>query len=195
MTDQVQSNDPAGNILPVTFTLRDGRTCTIRLMIEDDAAELCDVFPKTHVESDFLNWLPGEFQMTVEEERRFLRDTLACQPSIGLVVVVDGCIIAMGGAHANPRKRYKHHSEFGLTVLKAFWGMGIGRKIMETLDDWGRSAGLHKATLCVFHDNAGAIALYRSMDFIDQGRLVDHALRADGTYGDVIMMAKFYERI
>ena len=194
MTDQVHSDHAAGNNYPVIFALRDGRDCSIRLMIEDDAAELCEVFPKTHLESDFLNWLPGEFQLTVEEERKFLRDTLACQPSIGLVVVVDGRIIAMGGAQGQARKRYKHHAEFGLTVLKAYWGMGIGRKIMETLDNWARAAGLRKATLCVFHDNAGAIGLYRSLDFIDQGRLIEHALRADGTFGDVIMMAKFYEQ-
>ena len=44
-------------------------------MLEADAEALLAFLPQTHTESDFLNWLPGEFQMTVDEERKFIRET------------------------------------------------------------------------------------------------------------------------
>lgn len=54
---------------PVTFALADRRQCLLRGATEEDAAELCEFLPKTHTESDFLNYVPGEFDKTVEEEQ------------------------------------------------------------------------------------------------------------------------------
>ena len=178
--------------LPLTITLQDGRTCHLRAMLEDDAEELCFVFPQSHGESDFLNWMPGEFDWSVEKEREFIRERLSHDRAIGLVAEVDGRIIGMGGAWSMDFKRFAHHAELGLTVLKEFWGWGIGRKIMEVLVDWGRRRGLRKMYLKVFHDNHRAIKLYESFGFIKEARLREDVLRADGSYGDAIIMARFY---
>lgn len=79
---------------PTTFQMKNGLSCTIRVMVEADAAELCEFMPKSHQESDFLNYLPGEWTMTVEEEVEFIRERKESDKSILLVAEVDGCIVA-----------------------------------------------------------------------------------------------------
>jgi RimJ/RimL family protein N-acetyltransferase len=176
-------------VLPHTVDLRDGRGCLIRPMTEDDAEALCAFLPAAHRESDFLNDLPGEFTKTVEEEKEFIRDHNAKPCSISMVAEVDGCIAGIAGGAVQERRRFVHHAEIGLAVAKAFWGQGIGRKLMERLVLWGRRAGLRKLYLKVFHDNDRAIALYRSLGFVEEARLVEDVLRADGTYGDTLIMS------
>jgi RimJ/RimL family protein N-acetyltransferase len=161
-------------------------------MVEGDAEELCSLLPQTHAESDFLNYRPGEFDMNVEQEREFIREHNAKPGSVAWVAEVDGEIVGFGGAMSPPYKRLSHHAEFGLAVVKAYWGLGIGRKLCDWIDDWGKGAGLRKMYLRVFAHNERAIALYESLGYVEEGRLKGDVLRGDGTYGDTIIMAKFF---
>jgi RimJ/RimL family protein N-acetyltransferase len=181
-----------GLVLPFTFTLKDSRECLIRGMVEDDAEELCEFLPKTHIESDFLNYLPGEFDKTVEQEREFIREHNAKPCSISMTAVAEGRIVAVAGGASPEQRRYVHHAECGLVVLKEFWGAGLGRELMECLVEWARQAGLRKLNLKVFADNTRAIRLYESLGFVEEGRLKGDVLRGDGTYGDTLIMAHFF---
>lgn len=175
------------------FTLRDGRLCVIRLLTADDAEAACDIFPRTHEESDFLLHFPGEFDLTVEQEREFIRERFEKENSTLLTAEVDGRLVAFAGAESTKFKRQQHHAELGVTVTKAFWAMGLGRKLTECLIDWARQRGLRKLYLRVYDDNERAIALYDSLGFAEEGRLRGDVLRADGRYTDVIVMAKYFE--
>ena len=177
---------------PVPFELRDGRTCAIRAWREDDAAQLVSVMPKMTAESDFLAYMPGEFKMTVEQEVEFIRNHHAKPQSWSVLVELDDNIIAFASGESQDRKRYAHHAEFGLTVARDYWGQGLGRKLTELAIDWGRQIGLHKLYLRVFDHNLRAIKLYESTGFVEEARLKDDLLRGDGTYGDTIVMARYY---
>lgn len=177
---------------PVSFSLRDGRGAVLRLVTEEDAEELLEFFPRTHTESEFLNWFPGEFEMTLEQEREFIRDHTNKRGAIAVAAIVGGRIVACGGATPAKHRRFAHQTEIGLTVARAFWRQGIGRKITEYLVEWGRRQGLRKMLLRVFADNVRAIPLYESLGFVEEGRLKGDGLRADGTYRDTILMSKFY---
>lgn len=179
-------------MLPMRFELKDGPECILRNMVEDDAEELCRVLPQTHVESEFLNYQPGEFNLSVEQEREFIREHNAKACSIGLVAEVDGRIICYAGGASPHFKRMAHHAEFGLAILEAYWGQGVGRRVCQCIEDWGRSVGLRKMYLRVFSHNDRGIALYRSLGYVEEGRLKGDLLRHDGTYGDTIVMAKFF---
>jgi len=193
MNETSHNDRPSGLVdLPMRVKLKDGRECVIRTMTEDDATQLCEILPRTHAESDCLNYLPGEFDKTVEQERTFIREHNAKPRSLSMVVEVDGRIVAYGGAAGDQRRRFHHHAEFGLCVVQAFWRQGLGRVLTEYAVEWGRRLGLRKLYLKVFADNTKAIALYRSAGFIEEARLPGDYQRADGTYGDTIIMAKVY---
>jgi RimJ/RimL family protein N-acetyltransferase len=157
-----------------------------------DAEELIALLPQTHTESDGLKYLPGEFKMTVEQERDFICQRLDNPKMVGFAAVVEERIAALAGAWTQDFRRLAHHAELGVTVVKEFWGLGLGRKMMEVVLDWGARRGLRKMYLQVFDHNDRAIRLYRNMGFVEEGRLREDILRGDGTYGDTIVMARYY---
>jgi RimJ/RimL family protein N-acetyltransferase len=175
--------------LPFEYKLKDGRACFVRAIAEEDAEAFLSFFPPRLSESDFLNYMPGEFSKTLEEERKFIRDHMARPGSTALVAFVEGELVATAGAESKPLKRYAHQTELGLVVAEPYWQQGIGRKLMEWLIDWSGAEGLKKVTLRVFADNANALELYRSLGFVEEARLQGDALKADGTYRDTILMA------
>lgn len=177
--------------LPRVFELDTNGQCTIRASVESDAAAILSFLPRTHLESDFLNYLPGEFDFSLEQEREFLRRHRETPGHIALIAEMEGQIVGTAGASVNGLRRYNHQCELGIVVGKSHWGRGIGRKLMQTLIDWGHAEGFRKMGLRVFVSNDRAIALYRSLGFVDEGRLVGDVLAGDGTYGDTIIMSKF----
>ncbi len=184
---------PADDLLPCALPLSDGRVCLLREMVEDDAAGIIEFLPITHVETDFVNYLPGEFDWTVEREREFLRSRFANPLSISMAAHVDGRIIGLAGAAAPEWKRMHHHAEIGLVILKEFWGQGIGRKMMDINVEWGRRVGLRKMYLRVVHYNQRARRMYEAMGFVEEARLHEDVRRVDGTYGHTITMSLVYD--
>jgi RimJ/RimL family protein N-acetyltransferase len=161
-------------------------------MLEEDADELCALLPRIHAESDSVNYFPGEFDKTVEQEQEFIRDHNAKACSIAMVAQIERRIVGVAGGASTEFRRFAHHAECGLAILKQFWGQGLGRKMMECLIDWSRRAGHRKLYLKVFDHNERAIKLYKSLAFVEEARLEGDVLRGDGTYGDTIIMAKFF---
>ncbi len=188
-----ESVGPDSFRLPLQFVLRNGRECVLRAVTEDDAREILTVLPQTHAESDFLNYLPGEFQLTLEQEREYIREHGSQPRSLLMCADLSGRIIAMTGAVQQKFRRCAHHAEFGITIRKEFWGVGLGRKLTECVVAWAGAAGLHKLYLRVFADNHRAIGLYRSLGFVEEGHLRADVLRADGRYGDTLIMAKYFD--
>jgi RimJ/RimL family protein N-acetyltransferase len=177
--------------LPRCVRLKDGRQVVIDRSVENDAAELLEFLPLTHRESDFLGYLAGEFNFTIEQEQEFIRLPTTLPNTLLLVARDNGRIVATAGAIGSKFKRAAHQTELGITVAGAYRGVGLGRHLMECMIDWAEDRQLRKLTLRVFTDNHGAIALYRSLGFVQEGLLRGDALRADGAYGDTLVMAKF----
>ena len=186
-------DDPSLVTLPRRFQTKMGDPVILRRVREEDAEQICAILPQAHRESDFLNWMPGEFDWTAEREREFIRDHVHRRGAIILCAESDDRIIALAGAHPMPFRRFTHHAEIGITVLKDHWGRGLGRTLVEFLVAWGRAEKLAKLTLRVFEDNHRAMGLYRALGFAEEGRLRGDALRADGRYSDTILMARFLD--
>jgi RimJ/RimL family protein N-acetyltransferase len=189
----MQQNKATIEMFPRMVTLQNGRSCTLRHVTEDDAQEILTFLPITHIETDFVNYLPGEFKMTLEEEKEFIRKHTGKRGAIALCAVVDGRIVALGGAEPAPHGRFSHQTEVGLVVRKEFWHLGIGRAMMDALIEWGRHIGLHKMCLRTFADNVRAHTLYVRLGFVEEGRLRDDRQRRDGSFGDTIVMALFFD--
>ncbi|MCO6438470.1 MAG: GNAT family N-acetyltransferase [Phycisphaerae bacterium] len=179
--------------LPRTLTFRDGRSAIIRQVVEADAGRVLEVLPQGHRETEFLAYMPGEFDWTVEQEREFIRVRAELQDGILIGAEVGGRLVALAGAERSPRRRYRHHAELGMTVLRDYWGLGIGQALMDGIVAWACDRRLRKLYLRVFADNARAHRLYVRCGFVEEGRLRDDGMRSDGTLVDTIVMARFFE--
>ncbi len=176
----------------VQFQLHDRRRCLIREVSEDDAERVLEVFRKAAGESDFLARLPDEIELTVGEEREYIRERIErCNATLILAEVEDG-IAAVAGVEGLKQRKFAHHGELGMSVLRAYWRLGIGRRMLEYLVAWAQEQGLRKLFLRVFDHNQRAFELYGKAGFTEEGRLIGDVLRADGSYGDTIILAKHF---
>lgn len=164
--------------------LKDDRLLVIREATEHDAHALLDYVAAIGGESDFLSFGPGEFELSEAEEESVLRRYHDSHNQIYLLGLVDGAIVAALSFAAGRRPRLRHTGEFGLSVRKAYWGLGIGSLLVDALLDWARSTGIvTKINLRVRTDNRRAMALYEQKGFVIEGTIRREIL-LDGTYYD-----------
>jgi len=152
-------------------TLKDGRTCTLRNGTEQDGQALLDIFNLTHAQTDFLLTYPEESTYTVEEEAEFLKQKTESTDEIEILAELDGAVVGTAGIECVARKeKTRHRAEFGISVDKSYWGLGIGRALTEACMECAKSAGYVQVELKAVAENKNALALYKSAGFVEYGR-------------------------
>jgi len=151
--------------------LKDGRTCTLRNGTAEDAQGLLDIFNRTHAQTDYLLTYPEESSHTAQQEAEYLRQKTQSADEIEILAELDGTVIGTAGIGCVARKeKTRHRAEFGISVDKAFWGLGIGRALTEACIECARTAGYVQLELEAVAENKNALALYRSVGFVEYGR-------------------------
>ena len=153
------------------ITLKDGRTCLLRSGTAEDAQAVLEIFILTHAQTDFLATYPEETTFTVDQEAAFLQKKLESENELELIAVVDGKIAGTAGIDAlGRREKMRHRASFGISIDRAYWGLGIGRAMTEACIECAKKAGYAQLELDVVADNERAVHLYRSLGFTEYGR-------------------------
>ena len=154
-----------------TVVLRNGKEALIRNGDAPDGLAVFENFNQTHEETDYLLSYPDENSHDPEQEARFLEEKAKSPNEIELVAVVDGKVAGTAGIEAVGKKdKVKHRAEFGISVLKAYWGLGLGRALAGACIRCAREAGYDQLELNVVADNDRAVSLYKSLGFEAYGR-------------------------
>ena len=154
-----------------TVKLKDGRECVLRNGTAADAQAVLDVFNLTHFETDFLGSYPDESTLTPEGEADFLQKQTDSDNAIELLAEIEGKAVGLAGISCvRPREKTRHRAEFGISVAKEYWGLGIGRALMRACIACAKSAGYAQLELEAAAENERAIALYESVGFVEYGR-------------------------
>ena len=154
-----------------TVTLKDGRACILRNGTASDGQALLDIFNLTHTQTDYLLTYPEEHSYTAEDEAELLRRKTDSVDEIELLAELDGKVVGSAGIGSVGRKeKIRHRAEFGISVDKAYWGLGIGRALTEACVECTKKAGYAQLELEVVAENKSAIALYKSVGFVEFGR-------------------------
>jgi len=132
---------------------------------------------------------PGEFTLTVDQERRFIADRAAEDNSLFLVAEVMGQIVAVLTLRGGIRHAVRHEAVLGITVAKEWRGRGVGDTMMSRAVDWARQSGvITRIELQVFTSNTTAIRLYKKHGFEIEGSRRKAVFR-EGKYHDDYVMA------
>ena len=132
---------------------------------------------------------PGEFDLSVEDEQKFIRDHAAADNSILLVGEAGGRIIAVMNCTGGRRKAHRHAASLGISIHKDWRDRGLGHRLMAAAVDWARDTGiLTRIQLEVFARNARAIHLYEKFGFETEG-LLRKAFYKNDEYIDALIMA------
>ena len=173
-----------------TITLKDGRPCVLRNGAEADGEALLDIFVLTHGQTDYLLTYADECTMTAEDEAGYLKEKAENPREIEILAEVDGAIAGSAGIGCIDEKKEKvrHRAEFGISVDRAYWGLGIGRALTRACVACARKAGYRQLELDVVAENAAAMALYQSEGFVEWGRNPRGFLAREGRWQELVLM-------
>jgi RimJ/RimL family protein N-acetyltransferase len=177
-----------------SVALKNGEVIKIREAGKDDVEALLAFLDTVCAETDNLTFGPGEMSLTVEQETAFL-EGMAEKPGSIFLTALNEQDELVGTIHfvAGNLPRTKHAGEFGMSVVKAHWGKGLGAALLDVLLEWVReNKSIRKVNLKVRADNTNAIRLYRKKGFVEEGRITrEYLIR--GEFHDILCMGLFID--
>jgi RimJ/RimL family protein N-acetyltransferase len=165
-------------------------SATVRRASPGDAQALVQLASAVAAEEE--GWLLADSRWrSVAEERRYIR-ALQRHPDAALLVAELASDVLVGRLSLlrDPHPASPHVADLGLMVAAGHRRSGIGTLLMRAAEDWAAASGVTKLELHVFPHNAPAISLYSKLGYHSEGTRKRHYRRADGSYSDVILMAR-----
>ena len=153
------------------ITLKNGKEALLRNGGAVDGAAVFECFNQTHAETDYLLSYPDENSFDAEQEAAFLEGKTKSPNEIEIVAIVDGKVAGTAGIEAvGSKDKVKHRAEFGISILREYWGLGLGRALTQACIQCAREAGYLQLELNVVAENTAALSLYRGLGFEEFGR-------------------------
>ena len=153
------------------ISLKDGRECVLRNDTESDGQKALANFILTHEQTDYLLSYPDESTMTAEQEGQYLQRKADSETEIEILAEVDGAVAGLAGIEAvGGRDKIRHRADFGISIDRLYWNLGIGTALMNACIECAGKAGYEQIELNVVAENAAAINMYRKADFEEFGR-------------------------
>ncbi|WP_433750676.1 N-acetyltransferase family protein [Falsibacillus pallidus] len=168
----------------------------IRKGTVNDAQILLSIQKTVVSERKYLIALPHEFSKTVDQQKEWIEGILQNERDMLLVAEkngeVAGCIVFQANSS---KERVAHKGDFGLFLSPEHRGHGIGRMLLQELLDWAeKNPNIEKVCLGVFSINERAIALYKKLGFLEEGRKVREFKFGEDEYVDDILMYKWVKQ-
>lgn len=169
-------------------------TWVLRCPIKDDALELSKVRVQIDGETENLDREAGEGLLTQKDFEELIYDDSIAERNLFLVAEVNSKIIGFARCAGNTLSRFRHKAEFGICIMKEYWGNGIGGVLLENILQWADTIGIKKISLNVIEVNTKAIRLYKQYGFIEEGLLRKDRIHRDGKYYDTVIMGRFSDK-
>ena len=171
-----------------TVSLINGQILFIREAVRQDATRLIQYLEKIPYDSEFLTFGPGELTLSVDEEEKMILESSEARNKITLVVEVENKIVGCLNFRGGPRPRNEHAGEFGVSVLKEYWGQGIGTALIKEMIEWAKTSRVvRKIDLLVRSDNGRAVHIYEKLGFMREG-VIRRGVLISGQFYDYIHM-------
>jgi len=164
---------------------------SIRSAVIEDATMLSQVRVQIDGETEHMDRESGEAYIDPAGFEEIIRVDTNSPNSIFLVAVIDHQIVGFSRCQGTSLRRSLHKVEFGVCVIKKYWGYGMGRNLLKESISWADFIGIRKITLSVIESNDKAIELYKKHGFEIEGILKQDKFLSDGRFYDTIIMGRF----
>ncbi|TMU87528.1 GNAT family N-acetyltransferase [Bacillus sp. BHET2] len=155
----------------------------------EDAEAILHIQREVIAENDYFISVTEEFQKTEEEQRGWIQEISEKSRNTLLVAEINNKVVGWLVFLSQDRKRLMHTGSFGVMIHKDYRGKGVGKKLIEELIQWAeQNPKIEKICLGVFHTNQRAIALYKQLGFIEEGRKIREFKFDENEYVDDILM-------
>lgn len=161
---------------PRDIRLRDGRTVHVRAILPSDEEEILQAFDRMGADARYMRFMTSIRHANVPR----LRAALASFPQKGFAIAAtvpapDGIDIV--GTASFMVDADGKSCEFAISILEAWGGAGLGRKLMEALIEAARGRGLERMHGYVLAANRGMLALARRVGFEAKADPDDYSVR------------------
>jgi RimJ/RimL family protein N-acetyltransferase len=130
----------------------------------------------------------GELDWPEEKERQFIADHRQADNKLLIVAEVGGDLAGLLGFTGDHRSRLRHTGEFGITISRAYWGLGLGTALIRQMILWAQTSHVvRKISMRVRADNERALALYRRLGFVQEG-VITRQFAVAGRFYDAYLM-------
>ncbi|SHH43513.1 GNAT family N-acetyltransferase [Tepidibacter thalassicus] len=161
----------------------------VRQVEMSDAEQLLNVIPTIDRETEFMIRSRDEFSLSLDQEQKFIASKMNNPKDLFLIALFGDKIVGSLVFSGSTLKKYSHFGEFGMGILKDYWGMGIGTMLLEELIVWAKQNEIHKINLKVVESNERAIRLYEKFQFVYEGTIENGVLIND-TYSRLLIMGR-----
>jgi ribosomal protein S18 acetylase RimI-like enzyme len=168
-----------------------GLSYTIRTAHVTDAKELSKLRLQIDGEIEYLDREQGEGFIDVVGFEQLIKNDTENTRNLFLVAEVQDKIVGFSRCEGNSLKRFAHKVEFGVCILKDYWGYSIGKNLLKASIAWADSNEIKKMTLNVLETNDKAIKLYEKLGFEIEGVLKKDKVLSDGKFYNTIVMGRF----
>ncbi len=158
-------------IEPVEFLTKNGSTVVFRNIEGKDAERLLAFRQQIAIESTNTMQYQGQEYPTVEQTANRL-DSQLDDKSILNLGVFDGDTLV---GYLNFRRPWddhpwaKHIAQFGMMILKSYWGQGIGKRMLQIQEAHAGNIGAQRIEAMVRFSNDRAIKLYERSGYSIEG--------------------------
>ncbi|OZI11482.1 GNAT family N-acetyltransferase [Bacillaceae bacterium SAS-127] len=177
---------------PIEFHIRN-LSYIIRSAKEIDAKKLSEVRLQIDGETENMDRDKGEAYIDEVGFKQLIKRDRGNPQNLFLICETNGRIVGFSRCEGNQLKRMAHKVEFGVCVLKDFWGYSIGANLLKESIRWADTNEIKKITLNVLETNEKAIILYEKYGFKEEGVLRKDKLLSDGNYYNTVIMGRFNE--
>ncbi|WP_421378317.1 GNAT family N-acetyltransferase [Bacillus salacetis] len=167
-----------------------GLEYVIRSAKKEDAAQLSTLRLEIDGETENLDRERGEGFIDETGFEELIHEDSEKPRNLFLVAEANGKLIAFSRCEGSELKRFSHKVEFGVGVLRDFWGYGIGKNLLEQSLHWADMSKISKVALSVLETNEKAIRLYEKLGFEKEGVLKRDKILADGKFYNTILMGR-----
>ena len=157
--------------------------------IKIDALMHYAYFVQTHKETDFLLTYPDECTLDIISLERQLKETKCSGTDVEICAFVDGKLVgSAGNSRIRDCAKMRHRAEFGISIEKEYWGLGIGDALTKACIECAKNAGFLQLELDVVSGNESAINLYKKHGFVEYGRNPKGFRCRDGRWQELVLM-------
>ncbi len=168
-------------------------TILIRPAEAEDAEAILKYLNQAGGETDNLLFGKEGVPYTVEQEMELIREMKSSPISQMFIAVSSDQVAGIASIRGFRPKRIAHRSEIGLSVLRKFWGQGIGSALLTEMISFARSSDVEIISLEVRSDNERAIRLYEKFGFEKFGTY-HKFFKINGQYHDAEYMNLYLKK-
>lgn len=179
------------------IVLKNGQSCVLRSPEKEDAEQLVKYVKTMAGETDFVLMYPEEADIPVLQEEFFLQHFTESERDVMILAEVDGKIAGNSqfSEIGKGRIKVRHRCSMAIGLYKEYWGLGIGKALIELLAEKAAELGYEQMELEVISSNSRAVGLYTKMGFVKTGEIPKAVKYKDGTYDSVDIMVKDLRRV